>query len=156
MKTLLTLIVLLGTLICAGCTATAHLYPVEGPLAKTVPLPVLQAKADGITGNTGGITLTMPDGEVLQGRWSSVAPQQVTFSSGTATASAQSGLATVWSQVYGSGFSISNRPGVNRGEAMLTGPKGTVLQVEFFTGSGTANGNGVAKDNRGNVFKVIF
>jgi hypothetical protein len=30
------------------------------------------------------------------------------------------------------------------------------LQVEFFTGSGTANGSGVAKDNKGNVYKVLF
>jgi hypothetical protein len=78
------------------------------------------------------------------------------FSSASGSASVQSGMAQAWAQVYGAGFSVSNLAGVNRGEAMLTGPKGTVLQVEFFTGSGTANGNGVAKDNHGNVFKVIF
>jgi len=39
---------------------------------------------------------------------------------------------------------------------MLVGNRGTVIQVEFYTGSGTANGTGVAKDNKGNVFKVLF
>ncbi len=39
---------------------------------------------------------------------------------------------------------------------MLVGNKGTVIHVEFYTGSGTANGSGVAKDNKGNIFKVIF
>lgn len=154
MKTIYAFVLLSSFLV--GCSTTAHLYPIEGPLSKQVPLPVLQAKADGITGNTGNITLTMPDGEELKGRWSSIAPQQVTFSSMSGNASVQSGMAQAWAQVYGSGFSVSNLPGVNRGEAMLTGPKGTVLQVEFFTGSGTANGNGVAKDNHGNVFKMIF
>ncbi len=149
-------LILLCVGLLAGCSTTAHLYPIEGPLSKLVPLPVLKARADGITGNTGSITLTMPDGEELRGRWSSIAPQQVTFSSASGSASVQGGMARAWAQVYGAEFSVSNLPGVNRGEAMLTGPKGTVLQVEFFTGSGTANGNGVAKDNHGNVFKVIF
>ncbi len=39
---------------------------------------------------------------------------------------------------------------------MLIGDRGTVMQMEFFTGSGTANGTGVAKDNRGNTYKVLF
>ncbi len=39
---------------------------------------------------------------------------------------------------------------------MLVGDRGTVIQVEFYTGSGTANGSGVAKDKKGNVFKVLF
>ena len=34
---------------------------------------------------------------------------------------------------------------VNRGEAMLVCNDGASIQVEFFTGSGTANGYGVAK-----------
>ena len=36
------------------------------------------------------------------------------------------------------------------------GIKGTVIQLEFYTGSGTANGVGVAKDNKGNIDKVLF
>lgn len=30
------------------------------------------------------------------------------------------------------------------------------MQAEFFTGSGTANGYGIAKDSRGNVYKMLF
>jgi hypothetical protein len=152
MKKLLLLIAFL----CVGCSTTARLYPVEGPMSKQIPLPVLAANVEGILGNTGGITLTMPDGERCTGHWSSIAPQQVGFTSVAASGLTTSGLASAWTTAYGSGFSFSNAPGVNRGEAMLTGEKGTVLQVEFFTGSGTANGTGVAKDNHGNVFKVLF
>jgi len=65
-------------------------------------------------------------------------------------------MASVWATVYGAGFSMANVPGVNRGEAVLSGDRGTLIQVEFYTGSGTANGTGVAKDNNGNVYKVLF
>lgn len=65
-------------------------------------------------------------------------------------------MAALWASVYGSSYSIENVPGVNKGEAMLVCDKGTLMQVEFLTGSGTANGTGIAKDNRGNIFKVLF
>lgn len=143
-------------IILAGCSTTATLYPVEGPLSKEQPLPVLLATAGGIMGNTGNISLTLPDGEYCKGRWSSIAPMSVGFPTASASGTATTGMSSVWSTVYGSGFSVSNLPGVNKGEAMLVGDRGTVIQVEFYTGSGTANGSGVAKDNKGNIFKVLF
>lgn len=149
--TALTLVVSL-----TACSTTATLYPVDGPLSKQQPLPVLTAAVDGIMGNTGGISLSLPDGEYCKGRWSSIAPMSVGYSAVSATGSGTNGMATVWATVYGSGLSIRNLPGVNKGEAMLVGDRGTVIQVEFYTGSGTANGSGVAKDNKGNVFKVLF
>lgn len=139
-----------------GCTTTASLYPVEGPLAEAKPLPVLLAQVDGILGSTGGIRITMPDGELCEGRWSSISPMSVSYGNGAASASVSNGLTSAWGTVYGSAVSIANVPGVNRGEAMLVGTKGTVIRVEFLTGSGTASGTGVATDNHGNVFKVLF
>jgi len=67
-----------------------------------------------------------------------------------------SGIQTAYTTVYGTGFTVSNVPGVNKGTAYLVGDKGTTVEVEFFTGSGTASGNGVAIDSKGNVYKVIF
>jgi hypothetical protein len=107
-------------------------------------------------GNTGGIALSLPDGEHCTGKWSSIAPMSVGFSTAAASGSATNGMASVWTTVFGSGFSMRNLPGVNKGEAMLVGDRGTVIQVEFYTGSGTANGSGVAKDNKDNIFKVLF
>ena len=146
------------TLLMSACSisTTATLYPIEGPLAKQQPLPVLTAIVDGITGNTGGITLSLPNGEQCTGKWSSIAPMSVGYSSGIGFGSTTIGMSSVWQTVYGSGFSMRNLPGVNKGEAMLVGNKGTVIQVEYYTGSGTANGTGVAKDNKGNIFKVLF
>lgn len=149
-------VALLITAALYGCSTTATLFPVDGPLSKLSPPPVLTATADGITGNTGNISLVMPDGEVCKGRWSSIAPMAYRYSTASATGSATSGMASVWATVYGSGFSMANVPGVNKGEAVLVGDRGTVMQVEFYTGSGTANGTGVAKDNKGNIYKVLF
>lgn len=132
----------------SGCSTTAHLYPVEGTLSKTVPLPEIEAQVNGIMGNTGSISLTMPDGEQCSGRWSSAAGQ---------TVSAET--VNLWSQygsVGGTSIKVANQGGVNRGEAVLKCDKGGLVEAEFYTGSGTANGFGKAKDNRGNVFKVIF
>lgn len=139
-----------------ACSTTATLYPVDGPLSQQQPLPVLTATVDGIMGNTGGISLLLPDGERCIGKWSSIAPMSVGYSTAFASGSAANGLASAWATVYGSGFSVRNVPGVNKGEAILVGNRGTVIRVEFFTGSGTANGNGVAKDNEGNTYKVLF
>ena len=131
-----------------GCSTTANFYPVAGPLSEQQPLPVLVAKVDGITGNTGGITITMPDGEKCTGKWSSAAGTSINI--GTVNLFSQYG------NVFGTGYSVSNTPGVNRGEAILVGDKGTRIEAEFYTGSGTANGYGLAKDNHGNIYKSFF
>ncbi|RYH21138.1 MAG: hypothetical protein EON54_25805 [Alcaligenaceae bacterium] len=98
----------------------------------------------------------MPDGEKLAGKWASIAPMSVGVGGGVTNIVASSGLRSAWATAYGSGYSVRNVPGINRGEAMLVGTKGTSIQVEFFTGSGTASGTGVAKDNLGNTYKVLF
>lgn len=139
-----------------ACSTTATLYPIKGPLSQIKPLPVLIATVDGITGSAGNISLTLPGGEVCNGRWSSIAPMSVGISTSTATGTASDGMNTAWATVYGASYSIRNKAGINKGEAMLVGSKGTVMRIEFYTGSGTANGAGVAKDNNGNIFKVLF
>jgi hypothetical protein len=140
----------------SGCSTKVYLYPVAGPLSKIQPTPVLIATADGINGNAGNMSLTLPDGEQFKGKWSSIAPTSVGYSGVSASGSATSGMTYAWSTVYDSEFSVSNPPGVNKGEAMIVGNRGTVMQVEFYIGSGTANGTGVAKDNKGNIYKVLF
>jgi hypothetical protein len=139
---------LFTVILLCSCTTTANLYPVKGPLSLQSPPPILVARVGGIMGNTGNISLTMPDGEACQGRWSSAAGMAVSF--GTVNLFSQYG------SILGTGYSIGNVPGVNRGEAILFCNKGTKMEVEFFTGSGTANGYGLAKDNHENIYKVLF
>ena len=142
------IIALLLFILLAGCSTKANFYPVQGPLSEQTPISVIVANVDGIMGNTGNISLTMPDGEHCKGKWSSAAGVSVTV--GTVNLFSQYG------SVFGSGFSASNTPGVNRGEAILLGDRGAKIEVEFYTGSGTANGYGLAKDNRGNIYKLLF
>jgi len=139
-----------------GCTTKAYFYPVEGKYKEMIPYPVIEATVDGIMGNTGNISLTLPNNEFCQGRWSSVAPIQVSYSNGSASGHVTNGMSSAWGTVYGSSYSVSNLAGINKGSAMMSCDQGTVIDMEFYTGSGTANGNGVAKDNKGNIFKVIF
>ncbi len=51
-------------LLLSGCSVTAMMAPVEGPLSQLRPVPVFKVRADGITGNSGKISFAMPDGEV--------------------------------------------------------------------------------------------
>lgn len=128
----------------------------KGPYSEQRPIPVLQALVKDVQRNSGEVSLTLPDGERCVGSWSSLAPQQVSVSTMTGQAQVTSGIQTAYATVYGTGFTVSNVPGVNRGTAYFVGDRGTTVEVEFFTGSGTASGNGVAVDSKGNTYKVIF
>lgn len=147
MKTL-SAIAVASLILLGGCSTTVNMYPVKGPLSQKKPLPVLIATVNGIMGNSGDFNVDMPSGAKCVGRWSSIAPMSTGFTSAAMTGA--------WGTVYGSGFSVRNVPGINRGEAMATCTDNTTMQVEFFTGSGTASGNGVAQDSNENVYKLIF
>jgi hypothetical protein len=125
-------------------------------MAKLSPLPVIDAKIHGVLGDSGDIDLTMPDGEVCKGHWSVTAPKMAGRIQSSETGTVRSGLETAFIQVHGSSFYHGIVPGVNNGQAMVTGPRGTVVEVAFKVGSGTASGFGVAIDNRGNTYKVLF
>jgi len=63
--------------------------------------------------------------------------------------------------VYGAGFYVAHVLGSQLfGQGRVTGTRGTVLDVEFFRPAAGPNTplivRGVAKDNQGNLFKVVF
>jgi hypothetical protein len=130
-----------------GCSSTrlVNLYPVQGPLAAQKPVPVIVASFEGITGNTGDLTLVLPSGEVCSGKWSSVAAAVTSTSLFGRFGSA-------------AGFSVATGPlpGVNKGQAFISCAQGSAIEAEFFTGSGTGNGYGVARDSNSNVYKMLF
>jgi hypothetical protein len=47
-------------------------------------------------------------------------------------------------------------PAHGEGEACTGTGVGTTIGAEFYTGSGTANGYGVARDSSANVYKLLF
>jgi len=137
-------ILFLISFVLSSCSITLDLYPVKGPLSSQVPIKVIKARAKNVISGSGQCFLTLPDGEYCEGRWSSTAGVK--------------GSTNNYSLLldYGQELGLSPRGNENRGFAMLLGTKGTSIEIEFLTGAGTANGFGIAKDNNGNIFKVLF
>ncbi len=135
-------------IITSACTTTANLYPIEGPLSKQTPLPVIIATVDGITGNTGNFIFQNTNGSECTGKWSSIAPQMHSSSWGS--------LFNAYGSASGSFTTHTNVPGINKGQAYAICNDGVKFDIEFVTGSGTANGTGIAKDTQKNVYKMIF
>ncbi|OJH53467.1 hypothetical protein ATN81_18940 [Agrobacterium pusense] len=138
-----------AALLCGCVSADVNMYPVDGPLSKQHPLPVVKAKAGGVESNSGPMIMTLPDKQECKGTWSSVAPKTGSVSTG-ALFSAYGGA------LFGSTVTTGILPGVNKGQAFVACNRGTTLEAEFYTGSGTANGYGIAKDSDGNVYKMLF
>lgn len=63
----------------------------------------------------------------------------------------QPNLAFAWDEVYGQGFFVAHILGKQIGQGIFTGKQGTVLQLESLDGR-----NGVAVDNKGNIYKVVW
>jgi hypothetical protein len=139
---------LLAATLAAACSTTARLYPVEGPLAAVTPPPVIEALVEGITGNNGRLSWTMPDGATCVGEWSSAAGSQITFVQGS--------LFSQYGATYGSGFAVGSGGGQNPGRGFAACTDGLRFDVEFVTGAGTASGFGLARDSAGNVYRVLF
>jgi hypothetical protein len=147
-NTIRVLLLFLALPVFAACSTIFSFYPVEGPLSKAIPLPIIKASVTELYKNTGGITLTMPDAESCSGQWSIAGGSTSTFTSGT--------MYTRYGPVYMSGMTTYPMGGVTPGQAILTCNRGTLIEVEFYTGNGVSNGFGFAKDNKGNVFKLLF
>ena len=92
--------------------------------------------------------MILANGEACTGEWSSAAPQQVAVTSAS--------LFTTYGPAAGYSVTARNVPALNRGEAFMTCDRGTSIQAEFFTGSGTANGYVTAKDDANNIYKMLF
>ena len=79
---------------------------------------------------------------------------------------ADSDMAPLWDSVYGSGFYVAHVLGTRLyARASLAGKTGDSLKVEFYRPEGGGNSEavpiqgsvrGVAKDGKGNVYKVTF
>ena len=150
--------VLLALSLMAGCSATFRLYPVQGPLSTQTPVAVFPGKVSGVL-NSGNISFALGDGEVCKGPWTRVVP--VTAATGTMIANPSStGMSSVWDNVYGSGYYVSHVLGAKLyAQATITGSRGTVISVEFYRpnpGSEQIHVFGVARDNKDNIYKLVF
>jgi hypothetical protein len=142
-----------------GCSGAVRLYPTEGPLSSQTPLPVLVGKLSGAF-NSGHISVTLSDGEVCKGTWAVVPPPN--NAKGANAEAAPTSMSSVWDSVYGPGFYVAHVLGAKLYvQAVVTGNRGTVFNVEMYRplegpeGNGVGAIKGVAKDNKDNVYKVV-
>ena len=124
--------------------ASVHLYPLRGPISDQKPVPVIPATAWGTVFST-SLSIDLPDGETFEGSVIRVSPSD----------SADDDLASVWDSVYGSGHYLARVLGSgSHGRATLRGNRGATLVLEVNTETKESPLEGVAKDSKGNVFKV--
>jgi hypothetical protein len=133
-----------------SCTLTAKAYPVAGPAAKSKA--ILLAKFTWAGGGTGKVTVTMPDGEVCEGRYATVvggivSPDMAAIGANSSTAIAVSSVSV----------STGDIRGLQTSRAMLMGDRGTMMEFEGYTsGANPTHGFCVAKDDKGSVWKIIW
>lgn len=140
----------------ASCSTPVSFFPTSGPFMQAKLVQPIIASAVGVSNNSGNISLILPDKESCTGKYSVIAPTFSIASAGASSIQLSSNLVNAWGSVYGANFTVGNPASINRGQAMLACDRGTTIQVEFFTGSGTGSGYGVAQDSNGNVYKVLF
>ncbi|MDR3772642.1 MAG: hypothetical protein P4L26_04790 [Terracidiphilus sp.] len=149
-------LVLLCACLIAGCsyssTSGGQLYPVQGPLAALAPAPVYDATITVSSKSGTSISLVLANGETFGGAWGGIVESSVNAKTPGAPAAypPQPNLSFAWDAIYGQGDFVAHILGRAVGHAVLTGSQGTALQVEI------QGHRGVAVDNRGNLYKVVW
>jgi len=153
MKPTVALILLSLCLISAEAARGETLYPVFGPRAAQAAPPVIAARFHGSNG--GKFALTDAGGETFQGTWSYVTPSFVNAKTPQEPANnlPQPNLASAWDAVYGQGDFLAKGVGQPMRQVVMTGNKGTTIQVECLPGPNLTF-YGVAVDSKGNIYKV--
>jgi hypothetical protein len=151
---------LLSVWIIAACAPalSQKLYPVSGPLASQTPAPIFsgQIRRPMFSMKFNFLLLkswTVSNGEVLEGKCTIVnAPSAVAKTPGAPDSyPPQANLAFAWDAVKEPGYYVSHVLGNRIAQGVFTGNQGTVLQVESVD-----NDSGVAVDNKGNVYKIVW
>lgn len=124
---------------CLGLAGCAHtLTLVDFQKGETV----LGKYTDG-----GGVTVTMPSGEVLSGKYSVVDNARFTFATATAVAGGQ--------VAAGSATGITTG-GSGQAYALLRSPTSRLMMEIIATYGSSGHGFGEARTNDGRVFRVQF
>jgi lysozyme family protein len=116
--------------------------------------------SDGV--HSGNINVVLDNGEAYKGRWTQVPrpnrPANVVIFASPSYVS----MASEWDMVYGQGFYVAHVLGARLyARAEITGNRGTVLHAELYKPDkieqqDIASIKGVAKDDKGNIYKIAF
>jgi hypothetical protein len=145
-----------------GCTSHGHLYAVQGPLSGQKPAPAYIADFTGAA-YSGNVSTVLSDGEMFKGRWQTVSRKQSAKEKGPVAGDVID-MASSWDAVYGQGFYVAHVLGAQiYARSVITGNKGTELKMEIYRPPDVEVGSsliqamkGVAKDSKGNIYKLAF
>ena len=160
MKRPATVVFLCASLL-AGCSATARLYPVQGPLSQQNPAPVFVAKMSAGL-HSGNFNVVLDNGEACKGRWMLVPRPSGPASPVTSASPSSESMSSEWDLVYGQGFYVAHVLGSRQyAKVEITGTRGSVLHAELYKADSVeqqslASIKGVAKDDKGNIYKIAF
>lgn len=164
MKIGLAILMLVSTCVVAPCATPGNFYLVQGPLSSQTPIAFsADLKREPYPRS---LSAVLANGEGFQGRWKSGAAGKTRMQD-VPVVPPQPELTAAWDAIYGQGFFVAQILGAkNFARTVLTGSKGTVLQVEIhwrmsdvYRDSRNAtllDIEGVAQDDKGNVYKVVF
>jgi hypothetical protein len=142
----------------------AHLYPVQGPLAAQTPPPIYTGRLTGAV-NSGSISVILANRQKFSGQWQAQSVRALAKES-QAGVVPPFNLSTEWDVVYGPGFYTAHVLGAHLFvRTTLTSEQGGTLQMEMISqpvetgdpkNATPPNVSGVARDDKGNVYKVAF
>lgn len=150
----LSLVLFLLACVPQGVTRGTALVPAAGPLFD-VHSTALRAYFSGVTTGRGTLTITMPDKEKVSGEYSTLSE----FSADAAEGAGAPGGGQVtitpadWKALYGKSDMIT---GQINGQALCLGDRGTVIRVQYVVDAFDNTMTGVAKDNRGNLYRLAI
>ncbi len=129
---------------CSTIEIPARAYPVEGPLVSLGIAKPIEAIFSWDGSGHGKISFTLNDGEICTGEYNTIAWSSSTSFFGEIE----------YRKYWGRSVSLS---GMQYGQAITYGDKGTIIQAEYFVSSfSLKHGYGLAKDNKENVYKIMF
>jgi hypothetical protein len=108
---------------------------------------ILRAKFEFEGTTQGKVSFALPSGEMFDGEYQTI-----------------TGGVTSWGRVYSHVWGsegivkVESRPNEYRGSAIATSDEGRVIECEYITNRSRfePHGQGACKDNRGNVYKLMF
>jgi hypothetical protein len=148
------------------CSTPGQFYLIYGPLASETPQEY-SAAFKGDLNHPESISAVLAYGEGFEGRWTSTRTRTGKTRFQDTPIPPQPELRQAWDTIYGEGFFIAHVLGARFFErAVLTGSKGTVLQVEIYRRPHDTDLDprlavpldiqGVAQDDKGDIYKIIF
>lgn len=148
----LAILVAMILLVACGVTSGAMLQPAAGPLFEA-RAPAIQVAFNRVGSGQGQVRIHMPDGEIINGEYTALAGYSsgTDFDPGTKPGGPLAITREDWRALYGSSDMVSSQL---NGQIAGAGDMGTLLRAEYVMEAMGGRGYGVAKDSKGNLYRL--